>query len=56
MSEITDVAGNGRKGGRAVNKSIPDEVMELACGLPLTRGVLRFVAEDAIPGQLGVPV
>ena len=36
MSESTDAAAGGRRGGRTVSKSTPDEVMELACGLPLT--------------------
>ncbi|SPU24724.1 insertion element membrane protein [Bifidobacterium adolescentis] len=43
MSESTDAAAGGRRGGRTVSKSTPDEVMELACGLPLTRSVLRSV-------------
>ena len=54
MSESTDAAAGGRRGGRTVSKSTPDEVMELACGLPLTRSVLRSVVADATPGQLGV--
>ncbi|KAB5736176.1 ATP-binding protein, partial [Bifidobacterium adolescentis] len=43
MSETTDTAAGGRRGGRTVSKSTPDEVMGLACGLPLTRSVLRSV-------------
>lgn len=39
MSESTDAAAGGRRGGRTVSKSTPDEVMELACGLPLTSGL-----------------
>ena len=39
MSETTDTAAGGRRGGRTVSKSTPDEVMGLACGLPLTRSV-----------------
>ena len=54
MSETTDTAAGGRRGGRTVSKSTPDEVMGLACGLPLTRSVLRSVVADATPGQLGV--
>ena len=54
MSESTDAAAGGRRGGRTVSKSTPDEVMELACGLPLTRSVLRSVVAGATPGQLGV--
>ena len=54
MSESTDAAAAGRRGGRTVSKSTPDEVMGLACGLPLTRSVLRSVVADATPGQLGV--
>ena len=54
MSESTDAAAGGRRGGRTVSKSTPDEVMGLACGLPLTRSVLRSVVADATPGQLGV--
>ena len=54
MSESTDAAEGGRRGGRTVSKSTPDEVMELACGLPLTRSVLRSVVAGATPGQLGV--
>lgn len=49
MSESTDAAAGGRRGGRTVSKSTPDEVMELACGLPLTRSVLRSVVADATP-------
>ena len=52
--ESTDAAAGGRRGGRTVSKSTPDEVMELACGLPLTRSVLRSVLAGATPGQLGV--
>lgn len=44
MSESTDAAAGGRRGGRTVSKSTPDEVMELACGLPLTRSVLCVLA------------
>ena len=47
MSESTDAAAGGRRGGRTVSKSTPDEVMELACGLPLTRSVLRSVVAGA---------
>ena len=54
MSETTDTAAGGRRGGRTVSKSTPDEVMGLACGLPLTKSVLRSVVADATPGQLGV--
>ena len=40
--------------GRADREQVtPDEVMELACGLPLTRSVLRSVVAGATPGQLG---
>ena len=54
MSEATETVEGGRRGGRTVSKSTPDEVMELACGLPLTRSVLRSVVAGATPGQLGV--
>ena len=54
MSEATETVEGGRRGGRTVSKSTPDEVMGLACGLPLTRSVLRSVVADATPGQLGV--
>lgn len=37
-----------------MSKSTPDEVMELACGLPWTRSVPRSVVADATPGQPGV--
>lgn len=37
-----------------MSKSTPDEVMELAYGLPLTRNVLRSVVADATPGQPSV--
>ncbi|EFO77147.1 hypothetical protein HMPREF9003_0101 [Bifidobacterium dentium JCVIHMP022] len=53
MSEATETVEGGRRGGRTVSKSTPDEVMGLACGLPLTRSVLRSVVADATPGQLG---
>ena len=54
MSESPDAAAGGRRGGRTVSKSTPDEVMGLACGLPLTRSGLPSVVADATPGQLGV--
>lgn len=62
MSESTDAAAGGRRGGRTVSKSTPDEVMELACGLPLTRwtgnGVLdRFLEDESLFGEfLRTPV
>lgn len=46
MGGSTDAAAGGRRGGRTVSKST-DEVMELACGLPLTRSVLRSVVAGA---------
>ena len=45
MSESTDAAAGGRRGGRTVSKSTPDEVMELACGLPLTMDWQRCVGQ-----------
>ena len=46
MSESTDAAAGGRRGGRTVSKSTPDEVMELACGLPLTMDWLQCIRQS----------
>ncbi|NMM95263.1 ATPase AAA [Bifidobacterium sp. DSM 109957] len=46
-------APTGRRGGRTVDKSTPEQVMELARNLPLTKAVLRDAVADATPGQLG---
>ena len=58
MSESTDAAAGGRRGGRTVSKSTPDEVMELACGLWTGNGVLdRFLEDESLFGEfLRTPV